>query len=178
VRSEDVDRLLDRLERLGLGVWVDGGWAVDALLGEQTRPHGDLDLVIEQKHVAPLRRLLESDGYRDFPRDDTSPWNFVLADDAGRQVDIHVIVFDAKGNGLYGPTERGIMYPAASLSGRGVIAGRAVQCIAAEYLVTFHTGYAIRDTDVHDVSALCERFGIAYPPEYRAARRSPPPSAG
>jgi lincosamide nucleotidyltransferase A/C/D/E len=170
VRAEDVERLLDRLERLGVPVWIDGGWAVDALLGEQTRPHGDLDLVIEQENVARLRQLLESDGYRDFPRDDTSPWNFVLADAAGRQVDIHVIAFDADGNGVYGPVERGVMYPAASLAGRGRITGRPVNCIAAEYLVKFHTGYAIRDTDIHDVSALCERFGIACPEEYRTAR--------
>jgi len=53
------------------------------------------------------------------------------------------------------------MYPAASLSGRGVIAGRAVKCI---------TGYRFRDTDVRDASALCERFGIDYPDEYQAAR--------
>jgi lincosamide nucleotidyltransferase A/C/D/E len=164
---EDVDRLLDRLARLGLRVWVDGGWAVDALLGEQSRPHGDLDVVVEQKDVPRLRRLLEADGYRDFPRDDTSPWNFVLGDDTGRQVDIHVIVFDTEGNGLYGPVERGIMYPAASLSGRGTIAGRAVNCIAPEYLVKFHTGYPLRPTDFHDVSALCDRFGITKPPEYR-----------
>ena len=99
--------------------------------------------------------------YRDLPRDDTSPWNFVLADDAGRQVDVHAVVFDADGNGLYGPVDKGVMYPAASLSGRGVIAGRAVKCI---------TGYRLRDTDVRDASALCERFGIDYPDEYQAAR--------
>lgn len=30
-------------------VWLDGGWGVDALLGRQTRPHDDMDIVIEQK---------------------------------------------------------------------------------------------------------------------------------
>jgi len=25
---------------------LDGGWAVDALLGRQTRPHGDLDIAL------------------------------------------------------------------------------------------------------------------------------------
>ena len=37
-------------------------------------------------------------------------------------------------------------------------------------MVKFHTGYRLRDTDVRDVSALCERFGIDYPDEYQAAR--------
>jgi lincosamide nucleotidyltransferase A/C/D/E len=35
------EALVDRLqlfENTGIEVWLDGGWAVDALLGEQTRP--------------------------------------------------------------------------------------------------------------------------------------------
>ncbi len=31
----------------GIVGWVDGGWGVDALLGEQTRPHADLDLAVD-----------------------------------------------------------------------------------------------------------------------------------
>jgi lincosamide nucleotidyltransferase A/C/D/E len=40
--SEDVVELLQRLEQHDVVVWLDGGWGVDALLGEQTRPHGDV----------------------------------------------------------------------------------------------------------------------------------------
>jgi lincosamide nucleotidyltransferase A/C/D/E len=43
------------LEKLGIEIWVDGGWGVDALLGEQTRPHKDLDIAIQQKDVPQLR---------------------------------------------------------------------------------------------------------------------------
>ena len=32
------------LEADGIDVWLDGGWGVDALLGQQTREHDDLDL--------------------------------------------------------------------------------------------------------------------------------------
>jgi lincosamide nucleotidyltransferase A/C/D/E len=164
--AEEVIELYDQLERLGVKIWIDGGWGVDALLGEQTRPHEDVDIVIQQKDLPLLRQLLESQGYDDVPRDDTSPWNFVLGDDQGHLVDVHAIVFDDQQNGLYGPVERGVMYPAASLTGTGVIAEQPVRCIAPEYLVQFHTGYELQESDYHDVSALCDKFGIDLPQEY------------
>ncbi|MDA1348786.1 MAG: aminoglycoside nucleotidyltransferase [Chloroflexi bacterium] len=164
--AEDVLDLYSSFESLGIRIWVDGGWGIDALLGEQTRPHADLDIAIQQKDLPALRELLAGRGYEDVERDDTSPWNFVLGDGNGHEVDVHAIVFDADGNGLYGPVEKGVMYPAASLTGTGTIDGRTVKCIAAEYMVKFHTGYELHDTDFADVTALCERFGIEYPKEY------------
>ena len=44
------------LQSAGVRVWLDGGWSVDALLGEQTRPHADLDLAVPADHQ--LRRHL------------------------------------------------------------------------------------------------------------------------
>lgn len=164
---EDVATLYERLEAHGLRVWIDGGWAVDALLGKQTRPHADLDIAIEQADVARLRSLLKSGGYTDIARADSSAWNFVLGDKAGRRIDIHAIVFDAAGNGILGPPENGNMYPAGSLDGSGVIAGRKVRCIAPAFLVRFHTGYPPRETDRHDVALLCKHFGIPLPDAYR-----------
>ena len=35
--SDDVVQILDRLAACGIEAWVDGGWGVDALLGDQTR---------------------------------------------------------------------------------------------------------------------------------------------
>ena len=167
--AADVIGLYTALEELGVDIWVDGGWGVDALLGEQTRPHADLDIVIQQKDLPALRHLLQGRGYRDVERDDTTPWNFVLGDNAGREVDVHVMAIDAEGNGLYGV--RGLVYPAVSLSGAGTIDGHTVRCISAEYLVKFHTGYALHDTDFKDVTALCERFGIDLPAEYAHLRK-------
>lgn len=165
--ANDVIELYTTLEKLGIEIRIDGGWGVDALLEEQTRPHEDLDIVIQEKDLRALRTLLEGRGYRDVPRDDTSPWNFVLGDDSGHLVDVHAIVVDAQGNGLYGPPENGVMYPAESLTGQGKIGAQPVRCISPEWLVKFHTGYALRASDYHDVSVLCARFGLDLPDEYQ-----------
>jgi lincosamide nucleotidyltransferase A/C/D/E len=53
------------------------------------------------------------------------------------------------------------------LTGKGTIKGRTVDCIRPEWLVRFHTGYQVDETDWADVSALCERFGVPVPREYR-----------
>ena len=112
-------------------------------------------------------KALTDQGYGPVARDDTSPWNFVLGDVAGREVDFHVIVFDADGNGVLGPPENGDAYPPGSLTGTGSIGGRTVRCVTPEALVRFHTGYAVDAGDWADVSALCERFGIRIPDDYR-----------
>jgi len=158
--KEDVIELFRLCEENSIDLWIDGGWAVDALIGEQSRPHNDLDIVIQEKDVERLRVLLGRWRFKDIPRDDTSVWNFVLGDDNGRLIDIHVIVFDEKGNGLYGPRERGKMYPAGSLAGKGVIGGKTVNCVAPEYLIKFHSGYKLDENDIKDVEALRQRFKI------------------
>src|ERR1700736_3930072 len=88
----DVIDLYTSIENLGVKIWVDGGWGVDALLGEQTRPHKDLDIAIQQKDIPMLHEFLQARGFRDVTRDDTTTWNFVLGDESGREVDVHVIV--------------------------------------------------------------------------------------
>lgn len=94
------------------------------------------------------------------------PHNFVLGDDKGHEIDVHVIALDAIGNGIYGPAENGEMYPAASLAGIGTIAGHPVRCISPEWMVRFHSGCELKPNDFHDVSALCETFGIELPEGY------------
>ena len=168
--ASDVTDLCRAFADAGICVRVDGGWSVDTLLGRQTRTHKDLDIAVEQRHVAASRDLLAARGYRDAPRDDTSAWNFVLADEAGHEVDVHAFVLDREGNGLYGPIEKGVMYPAAALTGTGSIDGQAVRCISAVYMVKFKTGYELSRKDLVDVLALCEAFDIEIPQEHRLLR--------
>jgi lincosamide nucleotidyltransferase A/C/D/E len=160
--AAEVIELYQVLTAAGIVVWIDGGWGVDALLGRQTRPHSDLDIAVQQKDVPALQAMLEQRGYRDVPRDDSSELNFVLGDDHGRLVDVHVVVLDESGKVI-----GGLAYPTDSLTGTGAIAGRIVRCIEARHMVKFHTGYKIRQSDRLDVTALCEQFHIEPPEEYR-----------
>ena len=57
----DAARLLDllsHLENRGIPVWLDGGWAIDALLSEQTRQHDDFDLVSRLEDSAGIEEAL------------------------------------------------------------------------------------------------------------------------
>jgi lincosamide nucleotidyltransferase A/C/D/E len=165
--SKDVIALYDLLEREGIQIWIDGGWAVDALLGEQTRRHADLDIALETRFLEELRRVLAEHDYQDLARDDTRPWNFVLANGMGRELDVHAFTFDENGDGVYGPPQNREYYRAGALTGHGFIEGRQVRCISPEWLVRFHSGYPLKAKGFHDVMLLCRRFGIVLPQEYR-----------
>lgn len=58
-----------RLAGLNRPWWVAGGWAIDLWLGEQTRPHGDLEIAIVgsdfeaiRAHLRPLPLFSVGDG--------------------------------------------------------------------------------------------------------------------
>lgn len=162
MQAMDVVGLVQLCEQSGIEVYVDGGWGVDALLGEQTRVHGDLDIALPHRFVPKLRGLLEARGYKDVERDDTRDCNFVLGDDQGHQIDFHSYTLDEDGNNVFG-----VAYEARHLTGEGVIEGYPVKCIPPDVMVEFHSGYEADEDDYHDVRALCDKFGIELPEEYK-----------
>lgn len=166
--ATDVLSFYNELESLDIKIWIDGGWAVDALLGEQTRPHKDLDIAIQAKDVSKMRELLETKGYKEINLEEARPHNFVLADEKGRQIDIHVIVLDEKGNGIYGPIENEEMYSAQGLTGQGTIDGQTVQCVSPEIMVEFLAPWIHKwpEKYVTAVYALCKKYIIELPKEY------------
>ena len=164
---DDVIWFLDLFDALRATVWIDGGWGVDALLGEQTRRHSDLDIMIPTADAATLRDALLVRAYADVHTDDHKDWNYVMGSSSGKLIDFHLIDLAEDGRWIYGPIENGIFVPAAALLGAGVIGGRSVRCMTAEYQVSSHTGYKLNDTDFADVGALHRRFGIPLPVEYR-----------
>jgi lincosamide nucleotidyltransferase A/C/D/E len=167
VSAADVLWILDVLEEAGVRARVDGGWAVDALLGEQTREHDDLDLAIPIDDAAAYTAAMDANGFTRW-RDD-GPANWVDSDALGRKVDVHLVDFEGRtrrdGRDYYG--ERGILYDVGSLEGEGIIAGRKVRVPLPGFLVRWHTGYEHDEDDAHDVTALCERFGLELPEQYR-----------
>lgn len=165
--AADVHHVLDLLAAAGIDAWVDGGWAVDALLGAQTRPHADLDLAISRADFDAALRVLGASGFRTV-RDDGGHIQ-VVADAEGRIVDLHafdptVTIVDAAGVRRHGGD--GLAFEADGFDGRGTIEGRTIACIAPATLVRYHAGYEVDADDWHDVRLICERFALPIPADY------------
>jgi len=161
--QEETLRIIDLAEIAGIPIVIDGGWAVDAQLGWQTRLHSDLDIAINQQYLPRFLGILSRLGYGHVPRDDQWEHNFVLQDGSGHQIDIHSYIRNDQGQ-IVG----GVEYPGDSLTGQGKIGHAQVRCIKADWLVDFHLGYAFNENDYNDVKYLCNLHRLPLPPEYQA----------
>jgi lincosamide nucleotidyltransferase A/C/D/E len=169
--ASDVVELLEALDAAGVEAWLDGGWGVDALLGEQTRSHQDVDLVVRVDDVPTMRSALGRLGFELIEGVPDS--NFVLRDRRDREVDVHPVRFDAAGNGIY-LMENGEnwTYPAQGFTGHGRIDGREVRCLTPDVQMAGHAGgYEPGESDFHDMRLLHERFGTTLQGPYAAEER-------
>lgn len=162
-----VVELMQLFESAEIEVWLEGGWGVDALLETQTRPHKDLDIILRVSELPKLRELLLSRGFS--IQEGGTPSNFVLADDSGREVDVHAVDFDRAGNGIYRmANEHDWAFPAAGFTGRGTVDGLGVRCLTAEVQVFCHgPWYVPTENDIRDMERLHDRFGVDLPPHLR-----------
>lgn len=160
ITERDAIELLDLIESLGIEVYVDGGWGVDALLKHQTRRHLDLDIALPARDLPLLKRLLIVAGFVRIPTDDTWEHNFVVQDQRFRRIDVHSYLLDDQGNNA-----GGIAYEARHLTGAGAIGGRTVRCIPPEVMIEFHLGYPQDTGDFADVQAICTEFDLPLPDE-------------
>src|SRR5258708_2758354 len=164
--------LLQLIETAGVQIWLDGGWGVDALLGVQTRPHKDVDIIVRLSDLQRVGELLHTRGFAIRPGGTAS--NFVLVDRSGLEIDIHAITFDSNGNGVYrmanGPDW---IYPAAGYDGRGTVDANAVRGIAPDAEVLGHAdGSAPTTKAIEDMERLRVRFGVELPPHLGRAALS------
>ena len=185
VTPEDVIYLYQLLENHGMPVWLTGGWGIDALLGETTRPHKDLDIFMLVEDVIPMNALLADEGYTfkkywsenlftEDSRGNTIATGYVLADTEGRELDVHAFRFDPHGNGIPAwEVEKGFVLTPHDLSGVGAIHGVRVRCQSAQNQMLCHTGYVIPPHQWPDLEALHERFGVEFPESIAAQRLSP-----
>lgn len=167
VSTDDVIDIAGVLARAGFRFWLDGGWAVDALIGRQTRKHDDIDLVVLLEESDRIVSTFAEAGF-DLIEDDR-PTRFVLGDVRERRIDFHPIVFNEDGSARQigaGPNGGDAVFTAGGFAGVGEIAGRKLSCISAELLLRFHTGYELQPKDRHNVRLLCEQFGLPLPRAY------------
>jgi lincosamide nucleotidyltransferase A/C/D/E len=168
VGPDDVIEALQILERHGIQVWIDGGWGVDALVGEQTRDHLDLDLAVDRRDLSRIEQLLGELGFRhDRTVEPGLPARLVLRDDRNREIDLHPLAFDEDGNGwqqLSGSERAWGCYPARHLRATGTIGDRRVRCLSPELQVRFRMGYEWSERDEHDLRLLVTTFELPPPP--------------
>lgn len=135
-----------------VGFWLVGGWGVDALATQQTRPHRDLDLLVNADHEVRALEILADLGY--CVETDWRPIRVELVRPGAGRVDVHPVVFDAAGDGVQaGPGGKLYRYPAAIFSA-GRVGGIVVGCVSVEAQRSAHEGYALRAQDVHDLAVL------------------------
>jgi lincosamide nucleotidyltransferase A/C/D/E len=165
-KAEDVARLIDDLIEASIDWWIAGGWGIDALVGYQTRPHRDVDIIVPLARVLAVHGLLLGQGFA--VGSDWFPVRFEMIHPDGRAVDVHPIRLDANGGGRL-ELEDGEWwtFDAEALSGRGSIGGRTSPCLSPAEQVRCHTGYEPGETDRSDLKLLASRFAMVLPPQYR-----------
>ncbi|MFD8814164.1 nucleotidyltransferase domain-containing protein [Streptomyces sp. NPDC059627] len=157
--AADVLSTLAVLRAAGADVWIGGGWGIDALLGEQSRPHRDLDLMHRQVQEPAVLAALAAAGYVETL--DWRPVRFVVADPHGREIDLHPLVFAADGSAVQASPDPGhpFVYPVQCFV-TGTVLDTVVPCLSPEQQVYFHQGYEPTDRDRHDMRRLRQAYGV------------------
>ena len=117
--ADDVLSVLALFRTAAVDVWVGGGWGIDALVGRETRPHRDLDLMHRMEQEPTVMAALAAAGFAETL--DWRPVRFVVADPAGREIDLHPLTFAPDGSAVQASLEpdRPFAYPARCFSPAG-----------------------------------------------------------
>ena len=158
VRAQAVLDVLSSLSEAGCRAWVAGGWGVDALVGEQTRQHRDLDLALDAEGESRALTTLGALGY--VIETDWRPARVELAASGSRWVDLHPVCFAADGHGRQADLDGGVFEYLADCFAIGRIRGSAVPCLSVDQQLRFREGFELRDVDRHDLALLAKlKFG-------------------
>ena len=149
--ADEVVRVIDWLDEWAVVYQVNGGWAVDALLGSQSRAHGDLDIFADSTKADPLIEWLSGRGYEIV--EDWRPIRVELRSDE-RAVDIHPMELDAAGDGVQRGFGGDTFAHRACDRAVGMIRGRPVVVASAARLMELRSGYELRPEDHHDLNLL------------------------
>jgi lincosamide nucleotidyltransferase A/C/D/E len=162
-KATDVIEIVRLLHDGGCGVWVGGGWGIDALIGEVTRPHRDLDLMHDATQEPAVINLLKNAGFAE--QHDIVPGRpvrFVMRHPDERELDLHPLTFQPDGSAVQPANDQGDVfpYPAGAFT-TGTILGVTIACMSVEQQVYFHQGYEPTDRDRHDMAQLRRVYGVA-----------------
>jgi lincosamide nucleotidyltransferase A/C/D/E len=82
---------------VGGGGSPDCGWGVDPVLGYQSRPHSDLDIVIPKSAVSTAREMLAAAGFTVLG--ECLPTALAMRHEDGREIDLHPVTPAEDGGG-------------------------------------------------------------------------------
>jgi lincosamide nucleotidyltransferase A/C/D/E len=162
MNEDSVIDLLKKAEHIGVDLWIDGGWGIDALLGRQTRPHNDIDIFAQKKDAKAFTEMLKLNGYCETEMEYTTNDHTAWSNSDNCIIDLHLFEFAEEGKLRFDNA----IYPSDALNGKGTIGGIAVRCLTVEAQLLYHQGYEQTEKDRHDVLLLCEIFGLPIPEEY------------
>ena len=163
MNSTTVLHVLDLLAPVGVQVWLDGGWGVDALLGRITRLHNDLDLVLALDDLAHVVEVLACSRFR---VEEEELGRVVLGHADHGRIDLHPVTFDPLGNAVQvQPAASPVVYRSDGFVS-GWILGHAVACIAADVQVFARLGRDRSEKHRRDVVALYSSFGLQVPEDW------------
>ena len=151
--ASEVHAIVDWPETRAVVYQIHGGWAVDALVGHQTRPHRDLDLFVDAAAVDDIVSWLTARGYA--VETDWLPARLELRSGPLR-VDVHPMILDSDGNGVQQGLGGEVFWHARAMRTLGVVSGGAVVVATVKRLRELHEGYEPREVDVHDLHLLAD----------------------
>jgi len=166
ITAADAIKIYNKLLTNNIPVWITGGWGIDALLGKQTRPHKDLDVLMHADHIHQACQIIEKEGFSskklwsENSSDQDAFGNvidtaFILLNPEESGLDVHAIRFDASGNGIPAWDEaEDFFFTAEDLDGQGVIGETSVRCISVQSQITCHSGYELPEYQIPDMEVL------------------------
>ncbi len=164
--------VIARLRAAGVDSWLAGGWGVDALVGRQTRPHSDLDLIVPLSDEETALGTLGEDGYVVYDRwaDGLLDRTFHLVNRRQRRsVEMSMVELDSEAwLRRVDEAARSEGFDVPEMFTSGVIGTEAVSCLTIEMQLALHVGYKLHDEDLVDVALLCRSFSIEPPYSYRS----------
>ena len=130
---------------------MDGGWGVDVLFGKQSREHRDIDIDFDAEKTEVILKALKGLGY--VLETDWLPIRAELTHFKYGYLDIHPFVIGERSVKQVN-LEGGFWEFPHEYFGKAVFEGRTIPCISLEGQKVFHSGYDLKEKDIHDINIL------------------------
>ncbi len=150
--KEDLMKVIELLESSKITYWLDGGWGVDILAGKQTRCHRDIDVDFDAQQMEKLLDILLNSGYK--IDTDWGPVRIELYSEELGYLDIHPFVLNEDGTSKQADLEGGWYEFEKDYFGFALFECKTIPCISLKGQKVFHSGYELRDKDIHDITIL------------------------